>query len=229
MSDCDNKRLTLVSLGRMKFKPVWDIQKRLIDLRYENKIPDCLIVCEHEPVITMGRGTDKGNLLVSKESLQKKGVDIFEIERGGDITFHGPGQIILYPIVNLQYREKDTHKYLRDLESVVIDALSKINLKAGIKKGLTGIWVDDHKIGAIGVAVSKWITYHGMALNVNTDLDYFKLINPCGITEYPVGSISGLLNNNINLKQVSEFLVDSFVKHFSYDDLINQNINELIP
>ena len=223
-----SKQLIQVNLGRMKYKRVWKIQNKLVRLRHESEIPDCLLVCEHDPVITMGRGTDKNNLLVSRESLREKGIDLFEIERGGDITFHGPGQVILYPIINLQNREKDAHKYLRDLESVAIKALNELGLKAGIKKGLTGIWVNDQKIGAVGVAVSRWVTYHGLALNVNTDLDYFRLIKPCGITEYPVGSISRLLGMTVNIDNVNRLLVDNFIRHFGYNRIAVKNIDQIM-
>lgn len=228
MQENNLKQLDYIDPGRIKYDQSLKIQKTLVRLCYDLKIPDCLIACEHDPVITMGRGTDKNNLLVSKESLQKKGIDLFEIERGGDITFHGPGQVILYPIINLQNRNKDTHRYLRDLEAVVINALNILGLKASIKKGLTGIWVNDQKVSAIGVAVSKWVTYHGLALNVNTDLDYFKLINPCGITEYPVGSISNLLGRTVNINDIKKLLVDSFVKYFGYEKIIPQTIDKLI-
>lgn len=218
------KQLDYLNLGRTKYEQTWELQKKLVELRYEKKISDCLIACEHDPVITMGRGTDKNNLLVTKKTLQKKGIDLFEIERGGDITFHGPGQIILYPIIDLRNRARDSHKYLRDLESIVITALDILGLKASIKKGLTGIWVNDHKIGAIGVAVSKWVTYHGLALNVNNDLDYFKLINPCGITEYPVGSLSEFFENNINFDDFKKLLVENFTEYFGYDKIITKDI-----
>jgi len=164
----------------------------------------------------MGRGTDKSNLLADPDQLAARGVDLFEVERGGDITFHGPGQIVLYPIIDLRQRGRDLHRYLRDLELTVIDAVSRFGLSATTKQGLTGIWVEDHKIGAIGVAVSKWITYHGVALNVNTDLDFFQLINPCGITQYPVGSMSQLLNTTLDMEKVRGSLVSSFAEHFEY-------------
>ncbi|MCK5125828.1 MAG: lipoyl(octanoyl) transferase LipB [candidate division Zixibacteria bacterium] len=222
------KQLIYVNLGQIKYQQAWEIQKKLVKLRYELKIPDCLIVCEHDPVITMGRGTDKNNLLVSKEALQEKGIDLCEVERGGDITFHGPGQIILYPIVDLKNREKDSHKYLRDLESVAIKALDKLGMKAEIKKGLTGIWVNDQKIGAIGVALSRWVTYHGMALNVNTDLDHYRLIIPCGITEYPVGSVSEILSKTINIDNIKELLVENFVRYFGYDEITVKEIDQIL-
>ena len=222
------KNLIQISLGRTKYKRTWDIQKELVELRASGKIPDCLIVTEHEPVITMGRGTDKKNLLVSPETLSKQKVDLYEVERGGDITFHGPGQTVLNPIIDLRNRNRDGHRFLRDLEAVAIKALGKIGLNAEIKEGLTGIWVSDHKVGAIGVAVSKWITYHGIAINVTTDLDYFRLINPCGITRYPVGSIAGLLNRNIEMDEVNVLLTESLAHHFDYNDVIAKNINDLI-
>lgn len=220
------KTLFVCDLGLTGYKEVWDVQKRLVALRQEGRIPDCLLITEHQPVVTMGRGTDKANLLVTPEQLNQKGVELFEIERGGDITFHGPGQTVLYPIVDLHQRGCDVHKYLRDLESFVIAAISELELTAGIKEGLTGIWVDDHKIGAIGVAVSRWVTYHGLALNVTTDLDYFRLINPCGITEYPVGSLSGLLGKTIDMRQVNNLLIESFADRFYYK-ITMQTLSEL--
>ena len=224
------KTLLRFDIGRTRYKKAWDFQKQLIKLRAESKIPDCLIITEHEPVITMGRGTSLSNLLSSKEYLKEKGIDLFEVERGGDITFHGPGQTVLYPIIDLNNRGRDTHQYLRDLERFVIRTLEDINLQAGTKKGLTGIWVNDHKIGAIGVAVSKWIAYHGLALNVSTDLEYFKLINPCGITEFPVGTISGMLGVDIEMEYLNGLLADNFAEMFNYqmepvddiDDFLSQ-------
>jgi len=221
-------RLIRINLGLTGYKETWDIQKKLVDLRYRSKIEDCIILTEHNPVFTMGRGTDKNNLLVSGEILKERGIDLYEIERGGDITFHGPGQTVLYPIVDLRNRQRDARQYLRDLETVVIQALAEIGLKAGVKDGLTGIWVDDHKVGAIGVAVSRWITYHGMALNVNTNLSYFELINPCGITEFPVGSISRLLGREITLEEVNALLVESFVGLFGYDEVVVREVREVL-
>ena len=222
------KRLFIINLGRTSYKAAWDIQKQLVSLRAKSKIPDCLIVTEHEPVITMGRGTHSENLLVSPPQLRQQGVELHEIERGGDITFHGPGQVVLYPIVDLRNRGRDVRQYLRDLERVVIDSLAELGLKAGVKDGLTGIWVDNHKLGAIGVAVSRWITYHGVAINVTTDLDYFKLINPCGITRYPVGSVSQMLGREVTMEKVTELLVGSFVENFHYEPDTTNDIQQLL-
>jgi len=211
------KRLFRIDLGRTRYREVWDLQKRLVVLRHQNLIPDCLIFTEHEPVITMGRGTSKENLLVSPDILRSKKVDLFEIERGGDITFHGTGQTVVYPIIDLNGQGRDLHRYLRDLEKLVIATLNDLGLEAGVKPGLTGVWVNNHKLAAIGVAVSKWITYHGLALNLNTDLDFFKLIRPCGITEYPVGSIAQMLKNPVDMEKVNDLLAENFAGQFYYE------------
>jgi lipoate-protein ligase B len=222
------KKLYRLYLGRTPYKSTWDIQKKLVDKRRAGSIPDCLILTEHDPVITMGRGTDRQNLLADPATLEAKGVELYEIERGGDITFHGPGQLVAYPIIDLTVRGRDVHKYLRDLEHLMIETLMDLGLKAGIKKGLTGVWVDDHKVGAIGVAVSKWVTYHGLALNVNTDLDYYKMINPCGITRYPVGSASQLLGQQLSLNHVAEILAANFADMFGYEMESMADIDGLI-
>jgi len=208
--------LHIVDLGRTRYQPAWQLQKELVTRRADGAIPDILLLTEHEPVITLGRGTDRQNLLASPDELKSRGVDLHEIERGGDITFHGPGQAVLYPIIDLRNRGRDVRQFLRDLERFVIEALADLGLKAGVKEGLTGIWVDDHKVGAIGVAVSRWVTYHGVAINVTTDLDYFKLINPCGITGYPVGSVAQLVGREIKLAHFNDLLVRHFADYFGY-------------
>lgn len=209
------KKLFRFDLGKTDYAETWDLQKRLVDLRREGKIPDSLILTEHNPVITMGRATSKENLVSSLNELNRRGVELFEIERGGDITFHGLGQLVAYPIIDLDNHGRDLHKYLRDLERVVIATLDDLGIKAGLKPGLTGVWADNHKLAAIGVAVKRWITYHGLALNVSTDLDYFKLINPCGITEYPVGSIESNLGEKIELDRVANLLARNFAVTFN--------------
>ena len=211
------KRLFKINLGRTRFGDTWTLQRKFVDLRYQNRIPDTLLLTEHEPVITMGRATAKSNLLCSPDELKRRSIDLFEIERGGDITFHGPGQLVAYPILDLNARGRDLHQYLRDLESLIIATLGELDIKAGTRKGLTGVWVGKHKLAAIGVAVSRWISYHGLALNVNTDMDYFKLINPCGITEYPVGSISQMLGKEIDINTVADLLADKFSRMFYYE------------
>ena len=221
-------RIFRIDLGRIRYKNTWELQKRLVDLRSKSRMADCLLLTEHEPVITMGRASSKSNLLCSPAELKERGVELFEIERGGDITFHGPGQLVAYPIIDLNRRGRDLHRYLRDLESMVVATLNDLGLDAGTRLGLTGVWVDDHKLAAIGVAVSRWITYHGVALNVSTDLSYFKLINPCGITQYPVGSISSMLRKEIDLREVTDLLADNFARLFHYEIVKVTDIDSLL-
>lgn len=228
MNGITRKALNCVCLGLTKYNKIWQIQKSIVKSRIQSQIPDCLLITEHQPVITLGRGTDKNNLLVSTDVLEKNGIDICEIERGGDITFHGPGQTVLYPIIDLKNRGSDVRKYLRDLEQFAISAFSELGLQASTKEGLTGIWINDHKVGAIGVAVSRWITYHGIAINVNVDLDYFKYINPCGITNYPVGSLSQFLTEDISVNVVNDLLVKHFAEVFGYNIEWTSNIEELL-
>jgi lipoate-protein ligase B len=228
LSSREYKKLIRVDLGRTKFKDAWDLQKSVVALRYGDRVPDCLLLTEHEPVITMGRATSMQNLLCSPEELERRGVDLFAIERGGDITFHGPGQLVAYPIIDLNARGRDLHRYLRDLERLVIATLDDLGLKAGTRPGLTGVWVGDHKLAAIGVAVSRWVTYHGLALNVSTDMDYFKLINPCGITQYPVGSVSQMLGRKVELSHAADALADNFARLFCYQIEVAEDINALL-
>jgi lipoate-protein ligase B len=228
MSSKGVKRIFRIDMGRTGYENAREIQKRLVDLRSEGRIPDCLVLTEHEPVITMGRASSESNLLCSPAELRERGVELFEVERGGDITFHGPGQLVVYPIIDLNGRGRDLHRYLRDLESVVVATLHDFGLDAGTKHGLTGVWVDDHKLAAIGVAVSRWIAYHGLALNVNTDLDYFKLINPCGITRYPVGSISSMLGKNVDVQKTADLLSVDFARLFEYEIIEVKDIDSVL-
>lgn len=217
MIDRGEKRLLRIDLGRTKYYDTWILQKKLVELRFNNKIPDCLLFTEHDPVITKGRGTNKDNLLVSVADLRAKHIDLVDVERGGDITFHGPGQAVMYPIVDLNLWGRDLHGYLRSLENMVIETLKEFGLEASTKKGLTGVWVTNNKLAAIGIAVSRWIAYHGVALNVTTDLEYFKYINPCGITQFPVGSIQSMTGKKYELSTVFNQLASKFASMFFYD------------
>lgn len=172
---------------------------------------------EHEPVVTLGRGASPKNLLRQPDELSRQGIELVEVERGGDVTFHGPGQLVAYPIVDLNKRGRDVRRYLRDLEHLIVVTLKDLGIPAGTKPGLTGVWASDHKLAAIGVAVSRWVSYHGLALNINTDLEYFKLINPCGITSYPVGSVSMFLKDHVELEEVANLLAGNFARLFRYE------------
>lgn len=225
----NSKNILSVNLGRTDYKRVWDLQKKLADLRHKGEVDDLLLLTEHNPVITMGRASSPKNVLSSADELKNRNVELFVIERGGDVTFHGPGQLVIYPILDLNDHGRDLHKYLRNLEKVIIGVLNGYGIEAGTKEGLTGVWADNHKLAAIGVAVSRWITYHGAALNVNTDLDYFKLINPCGITDYPVGSIKSALGDDVDFDDVINRLEKSFADIFDYVVETVDSLDSIIP
>ena len=169
-----------------------------------------LILTEHKPVITIGKTGSKNNLLANPDWLKKQGIEVIENDRGGDITFHGPGQIVGYPILNLAKFKKDIHWYLRAIEDVIIKSLGELGLTAQRQEKLTGVWIENRKICAIGVKTSRWVTMHGFALNVLTNLDYFKMIVPCGINDKGVTSISHELGNTIDQNQVINNLVSNF-------------------
>ncbi len=195
-------------LGMKDYQATWNLQKD-----YHKKVllgdkPDTLFFVEHEPVYTLGKNADNNHLLQSA----KKNIKVFNIERGGDITFHGPGQIVGYPIIDLKRYNKSVSWYMRSLEKVLIDTLSTFNIVGKIKEGLTGVWVGDEKIGAQGVRISRWVTMHGFALNVNTDLTYFDGIIPCGIFEYGVTSMEKILGE----KQVISLIKNRITQSFNY-------------
>ncbi len=197
-------------LGRVGYRQAWELQRQMVAARRRHWIPDTLVLLSHAPVITMGRGGRSEHLVGSRRELSARGVEFVETDRGGDVTFHGPGQIVGYAIVDLTQRERDLHRYLRDLEEVVVRALAEFEIDAGRVPGLTGVWAADAKLAAIGVRVSKWITYHGFALNVDTDLSYFDLIVPCGIADKRVTSMNELLESDVSRYEVEDALARSF-------------------
>ena len=201
-------------LGRMGYDDAWDLQRELVAARQAGVAPDTLLLLEHPPVITLGRAGHPAHLLGSEAELARRGVSFVETDRGGDITFHGPGQIVGYAIVDLGPRGRDLHRYLRDLESVLIHALAEFGIVAGRVDGLTGVWVGDAKVAAIGIRVSRWITHHGFALNVDTDLSYFDLIVPCGIAGKRVTSMEALLGRAVDRAAVEDALVRAFERVF---------------
>lgn len=197
-------------LGRVGYRQAWELQRQMVAARRQHRIPDTLVLLSHPPVITMGRGGRSEHLVGSRRELSARGVEFVETDRGGDVTFHGPGQIVGYAIVDLTRRERDLHRYLRDLEEVVVRALAEFEIEAGRVPGLTGVWAADAKLAAIGVRVSKWITHHGFALNVDTDLSYFDLIVPCGIADKRVTSMNELLERDVSRHAVEGALARSF-------------------
>jgi len=191
-------------LGRVGYTEGLALQQRLVVERREGKIEDTLLLLEHPPVITLGRNSDPAHVLEDGEGLRSKGIEVHEIGRGGDVTYHGPGQLVGYPIVKLEEGEKDAHAYLRNLEAGLIDMAAHYAVRARRVPGLTGIWVGDEKLAAIGVRLSSgWITSHGFAFNVATDLDGFSSIVPCGIRDKGVTSLERLLADCPSIDEVA--------------------------
>ena len=198
--------MNILDLGRMSYNSAWDIQKEYHRKVISGKEPDTLIIVEHEPVYTLGKNANDNHLLQSAS----EEIQVFRIERGGDITFHGPGQIVVYPILDLNRFVKSVSWYMRTLEKIIIDTLSDFEIKAELKDGLTGVWVGDEKIGAQGVRISRWVTMHGLALNVNTDLRYFDGIIPCGIFDYGVTSMEKLMGRKQDINKVKNTIIKYF-------------------
>jgi lipoate-protein ligase B len=204
-----------VDLGRRAFLETWEIQRRLVERRQRNEIPDVLLFVEHPPTYTLGRSGKREHLLVTDEELRSLDAEFVETDRGGDITFHGPGQVVGYPILDLRRWAMDVHAYLRGLEEVMILTLRGFGIEAGREAGYTGVWHPRGKLAAIGVRVSRWVTSHGFALNVMTDLDYFRRIVPCGITGRGVSSMAGVLDSPVSAKPVREELSNRFGSVFA--------------
>jgi len=208
------KSLWTTWLGRVDYASALDLQMRVCAAKKEGMDPDVLLLLEHPPVITLGRNGKWHNLLASEEVLRARGVARFEIDRGGDITFHGPGQLVGYPIMRLEPGERDVHLYMRNLEECLVRMLAAYGIAAYRDPKYTGVWTADGKIAAMGVHLSRWITRHGFALNVNTDLSYYELIVPCGIAGKTVTSMGRALRRPVDLEQVAERVAAEFAALF---------------
>jgi lipoyl(octanoyl) transferase len=223
------KTIELYDIGRKSYQPVWDlqhkVQQRIIDeKRAEQKGDfdgirknDALIFVEHPHVYTLGKSGAEENMLKSLLELQKLEAEFVKIDRGGDITYHGPGQIVGYPIIDLDRHFTDIHKYLRFLEEVLIRVCADFGFEAGRVDGLTGVWVGDAKIAAMGIRCSRWVTMHGFAFNVNSDLSYFNHIVPCGIQDKEVTSLEKLIGRPLDLNEVKKRIVTHFEDVFEID------------
>ena len=200
-----------IDLGTCEFGEVWALQQKLVTARQAEEIPDTLLFVEHPPVITAGRSAHRENLLVTGD------LPIFEIERGGDVTYHGPGQLVGYPIFLLRHNERDLHVYLRNLEEAIIRALARFDLVGVRKPDWTGVWTagGERKLASIGVAVKRWVTLHGFALNVSTDLSRFSAINPCGLDAAVMGSMSGELAHPVAIDAVKNAVRETFADVFA--------------
>ena len=203
-------------LGIVPYAEALELQRQLVERRKAGDIPDQLLLLQHPPVITLGvkARSERTHVVASEDALALRGIEIFESGRGGDVTFHGPGQIVGYPILDLRPDRCDVHRYVRDLEEVVIRTLGAFDVKAERASGLTGVWVGTDKVAAIGVRIARWITSHGFALNVNTDLSHFDLIVPCGISDRGVTSLERLLGRTVELASVQNAIVSAFSNVF---------------
>jgi lipoyl(octanoyl) transferase len=219
----DSRALDVRRLGLVPYADGLELQRALVEDRKADRIPDTLLLLQHPHVVTIGVKKDgRSHILATPEQLASRGVEVFETGRGGDVTYHGPGQIVGYPIMDLNPDRRDVHRYVRDLEEVMIRVCADYGLTAGRIKGLSGAWIPstrsarsgqaaDAKIGAIGVRISRWITSHGFAFNVTTDVDFFNLIVPCGIVDRGVTSLSKEIGRTPATAEVE----DRFVEHFA--------------
>jgi lipoyl(octanoyl) transferase len=210
------RQLEVRRLGRVDYDEAVALQREMVEERRANRVPDLLLLLEHPPVITLGVRSEvsRANVVATNERLAELGVAIHETGRGGDVTYHGPGQIVGYPILDLRPDRCDVHKYVRDLEDVMIRTCADYGVSAGRIAGLTGTWVGADKIGAIGIRISRWITSHGFAFNVRTDLDHFKLIVPCGISDRGVTSLEKVTGRSQQIREVEDAIVRRFAEVF---------------
>jgi len=205
----------VLNLGLVSYDKAYDLQRKLHNFRREGRIDDILILLEHEPVVTIGRGGKKDNILVSEEFLQSKGIRVFEIDRGGDVTLHCPGQLVGYPILDLKFHGENIHRYLRNLEEVIIRLLKVYGVNAQRIENYTGVWVGGRKVASIGIGIKGWVTFHGFSLNINSDLSYFSLIRPCGFEGRMMTSLSEILGRAVEPTSVRYHLIEHFGEVFN--------------
>jgi len=211
--------LVTLDLGRAPYGPTVRLQERLhAEVCGADEERACLVLVEHDPpVITLGRGADEAHVTASRRRLEAMGVELHESARGGDVTWHGPGQLVAYPILRLDLHGRDVRGYLRNLEEVLIRTLARFGLEGGRTEGMTGVWLGREKVAAIGVAIRRWVTWHGVALNVADCLDAFELIVPCGIRDFGVTSLSRALGREVSVAEAKPHLVECMVEVFGFD------------
>jgi len=206
-------RIRVLDLGSRSYQETWDLQKRLQAQRIAGKIDDTLILVEHEPVYTIGKNADRSNLMENHPA----DIKVYQVERGGDITYHGPGQLVGYPILDLHGYQKSVGWYMRSLEEVLIKTLAEFGISAERRPRFTGVWIGEEKIAALGVRLSRWVSMHGFALNVNTDLGYYAGIVPCGISQFGITTMRKILKREINIDEVRPVIIKIFSKVFNVD------------
>ena len=210
--------LEVIDLGKKSYNEAYNIQMDILDKKILDNEHHTLILVEHPPVFTIGRSGSESNIIIDKKELKKRGIKVHNIDRGGDITYHGPGQLVGYPILKLDYLKKDLHWLLRNYEEVFMRLLKEeYNINAKRLSGLTGVWIDNNKITAIGIGVKKWITFHGFAFNVNTNLEHFNYIIPCGISNKGITSLEKLSNKKIDFEKTKEQVANYFSEVFKME------------
>ncbi len=206
----------IFDLGLTDYEECYRIQREMAVRRRLGQIEDTLILAEHNSVFTIGRmGTGK-SLLVDEGYLQQRGIKVLNVDRGGDITFHGPGQLVIYPIIELKEKWRDLHKYMRSLEDVAIKFLERYSLQPERMPGLTGVWVSGKKVVSIGIGVTNWVTYHGLSVNIKPDLGFFDMIYPCGLRDVKMASLEGLSRIDISMEEAKSNILSDFEKVFNY-------------
>jgi lipoyl(octanoyl) transferase len=231
-------RLHVLALGTLPYADALDLQRRIARARITGEIADdVLVLVEHPPVVTLGRSSKAHHLVASAETLAARGVELHEVERGGDVTFHGPGQLVGYPIVDLKRHTKDLHWYLRQVEAALIAAMGELGVTAGRSAGYTGVWTGDgageafaprRKLASIGVHARDWVTWHGFALNVSTTLSYFDLIVPCGIAGVDMTSVARELGRDVRVDEVAPVVARAFGRVFGLEP-VAATVDALLP
>ena len=209
--------LNAIHLGSVDYARGLELQEAAVRARAAGQIPDTVLYPDHPPVLTVGRSPSEGALRADAETLRQRGIEVFEVSRGGDITWHGPGQVVAYPILDLTRRGRDVHRYLRDLEQTLLNSLAAFGIQSQRSAGRTGVWVGERKIASIGVAVRKWVSYHGLALNVAPDLAGFELIHPCGLHGVRMTSMAEILGADPGIERVREQVARDLASMLGYD------------
>ena len=216
----ENLPLQIRNCGLTEYSGILEQQHKLRDKRLQNKIPNTILITEHRPVITLGARKSANKLLAEPEAIKKQGVDIVEVRRGGGVTAHNPGQIVFYPILNLQQLKLGVSEYVRKLESIGAELLAQLDVTPQRRKGFPGLWVGQKKIASIGVRVSKFITYHGMAINIQNDLRIFDLFVPCGLNDVKMTSVLDETSEKLSMTQIKKNLAGLLINHFSSEGLM---------
>jgi len=204
----------IVNLGRAKYLEVLDLQRRLVELRQRNLVVDTVLLAEHEPVITLGRRGNRTNILSTSVELASEGIQVHPVERGGDVTYHGPGQLVVYPIVHLTQRNLSVRRFVDLLEEAIIQVLADFGIQAGRNPQHRGVWISHLKVAALGVAIRRWVSFHGIALNVSPNMEHFCHINPCELRSEQVTSMAKLLGETPSMEEVIQKFVGRFVELF---------------